>query len=262
MTKKARKRRGSSKAGRPRKAGERLACGRLKAAPDPNQIMLERRRELCDDVTMASCPLDAAYANGWLTVAEYRTGAAYASLRRQAVPGLPGMASGSNQETDASVMEDGVGSAKNLWATMPDSQIRQVWDSAFREVRAEGDQTELEKQAAAAMARSKIADAAMTYAERREVEAVCVYQDWPAWFAARRSGALDQPGFKLLVSGLRKIAQAWRPDAANDDRRPNAIAPVPYRPSLYGRPVERMTYVNENGAVLLEVERVGTRRAG
>lgn len=252
------KRKGSSKAGRPKKGGDRYPGGKLKPAPQPNQIMLDRRAELCDDVTMASCPLDAAYANGWLTLKEHRTGEQYALLRRLAVPGRPGMAAGGAHEADISTVGSAAPFVKNMWAIMPDAQIKAIWDAAFREVRQEGDLSSAEKREAQARERSRSADTSMTHAERREVELICIHQEWPEWFAARRAGDLDQAGYRLLVSGLRKIAASWKPKADNENR-PGSISPVPYRPSLHGTPVDRETHVNENGEVVLEVERVRRR---
>ena len=46
--------------------------------------------------TKATCPLDAAYANGWLDMADYRTGIMFAHLHRAAGFGAVGTAMGSS----------------------------------------------------------------------------------------------------------------------------------------------------------------------
>ena len=119
-----------SKGGRPRKEGSRYPSGKLKAV-GPNQLVLERRKALCDDPTKATCPLDAAYANGWLDLADYRTGIMFAHLHRAAGFGAVGAAMGSSLEapTPMELSQDVTASAKSYFSSLSHAEIASIWDS-------------------------------------------------------------------------------------------------------------------------------------
>jgi len=87
----------SSRAGRPRLAGERYANGRLKPV-GPNAVVLARRRALLGDpaargkaLAAAENALDLMLARGWLSKDEHQAAQAYGQLHRRAQMGLPGM---------------------------------------------------------------------------------------------------------------------------------------------------------------------------
>ncbi len=67
-----------SRGGRPAQPGERTLGGRLKA-PGPNQLVVERRKAMCGDITKATNPLDAAHYRGWAVVCRLRHGRAVCS---------------------------------------------------------------------------------------------------------------------------------------------------------------------------------------
>ena len=240
-----------SKGGRPRKDGSRYPSGKLKPV-GPNHLVLERRKALCDDPTKATCPLDAAYANGWLDLADYRTGIMFAHLHRSAGFGAVGAAMGSSLEapTPLELSQDVTASARSYFSSLSHAEIASIWDSVFG---AAGEPAEdKDERAARANARWKLANAAMSPDERAEVHNVCILDSWPQWILQRRAGRMETSWERkrdLLISGLRAVRRALRPDAANEGSQ---VAP---KPSSAPRIIERTAYVDEVGETVLEVVR-------
>ena len=238
--------------GRPRKAGERYPSGKLKPQ-GPNPIMLERRKAICADVTMASCPLDAAFANGWLSAAEYSAGRAYVAIHARAKLGAPTVPTQADQSRP-----DPVGDIRRVsWSEMSNDEIARIWDSAMSDMGSEDAATRREESEAKAMAQWKAINAAMTAFERMEVDLVCIQESWPQWIQQRAAGRMDTAWERkrtTLVSGLAAIRRVIaKPKPANDV----VVAP---NASSTPRVVEREVYVNEAGEQVLEVERI-TRRS-
>lgn len=244
---------GKSTGGRPPQEGERYPSGKLKPR-GPNQLMVERRKAMCEDVTMASCPFDLAFAKGWLSGEEYSAGRAYIAIHARANLGSPGIPS----QADHS-MPDPVGDIRAVsWSALSDDEITRIWDSAMNYTGPSGTK---EEQAAHALRQWKTACAAMTLAEQTEVDNVCVRESWPQWVIQRSAGRMDtswEKSRKVLVSGLRAIRQALA--------KPTPIEPdtfIPAEPANDGpaRVSERVVYVGEDGEPTLTVERISRRSA-
>ena len=241
-----------SKGGRPRKDGSRYPSGKLKPV-GPNHLVLERRKALCDDPTKATCPLDAAYANGWLDLADYRTGIMFAHLHRAAGFGAVGAAMGSSLEapTPMELSQNTTASAKSYFSSLSHAEIASIWDSVFGGPGEPGE--DRDERAARANARWKLANAAMSPDERAEVHNACILDSWPQWILQRRAGRMDTSWERmrdLLISGLRAVRRALRPEAANEDGQEATTSPTG------SRTIERTVYVDEAGEKVLEVERI------
>lgn len=270
---KRKKRRGSSKAGRPRKEGARFPSGRLKAS-GPNELTLERRKLLCADITKATDPMDCALANGWITMQDHRTGMMYAALHRAAVTGGPRSGAGAGAlEVTAGSQSSGV-----PWGLMASDEVAAIWDSAMKDVPAEEVADEARE---SANRRWRLASAAMTPEERAQVHLLCVQSSWPWWITNRAAAAqlkatieaearqpteveldklarwkisIHEHKRDLLLSGLRAVRKALRP--AIEPTAPES-ASVPYAPRS-SRKVDEVThYVDATGApVFTAVRRV------
>ena len=253
---------GKAAAGRPAKVGDRYPSGKLKPV-GPNPEVIARRRALTENLMMATCPLDVAFANDWLTQAEYQTGKSYGGVYLRSdicAPGMPRMRDGS--------IPKGVEDVRDLkWEQLSTAEIARIWDSAFRDL---GSLLKPESTgakdtpAARAWDRWKAINAAMSPEERSEVYAVCVQDSWPQWIIQRRAGHFGtrwERKYDLLVSGLRAMADLMAtptPRAANDHHESEAPARA-VSPRVGGQRIERIQYVDEDGNPLLEVER-RTRR--
>ena len=246
---------GVSTGGRPPKEGDRYPGGKLKR-PGPNQLMLDRRKALCADVTMASCPLDAAYSNGWLSTSEYAAGQAYIAIHARAKLGSPSVPS----QADHSRPDPVADIRRVTWAELSHDEIARIWDSAMRDIGTEGAAARMEESNVKAMADWKKLNAAMSLRERMEVDRVCLGESWPQWIIQRAAGRMDttwEANRVVLVSGLKAIHVALRkpkPETTNQDDAADPIhldAPT--------RVVERTVYLGEDGETVLEVERVSRR---
>jgi hypothetical protein len=268
---------GSSKAGRPRQEGARTASGRLKP-PGPNELMVERRKAMCADITMATDPLDCALANNWITVGDFRTAMTYASLHRAAITGGPGSGGGSGQH-EASTGMDATGMT---FAQMSSKDITEIWDSAF----ADTPNPEAKDLAQAeALAKFKAASNAMTAEQRAEVHRVVVTHSWPWWVTNRAAEAALRTKLKdedrdptpeeygrlakyristherkrdTLLEGLKAIRKGLKTHRDRDKPPPAKIEAVPYRaPSA--KVDETTTYVDGEGKVVFTgVRRIAT----
>ena len=249
MTKRSNRRRGSSKAGRPRKEGERYPGGQLKP-PGPNEITIARRRELVGekgDLTRATSPMDLALERGWITEKHHRTGAAVVSIYNAAKIGVQTRSGVANLEEAARSVDVN----RDDFGTMPDAQVAAVWDATFNVT----DAVDREKQAAIALVRWKRINAVLTPAQGREVFLVCVCNSWPHWIVQRHAGHFGtswERARDLLITGLDEVSAALRPVT-----KPRArIEPVE-APRLPPTAVleESTAYVNPTGELLFEVVR-------
>lgn len=256
------------KGGRPRKDGDRFPNGRLKP-PGPNQLVVDRRKAICEDVTMATCPLDAAYARGWITQAEHGAGKAFIAIHAGAGfmgPGYSGqkdtsLPTGSVDELRANWSEMTSGQVKAMkWSDISAKDIAKIWDSALRDLGRYADPETAEQFAADANRKWRAVNAQMTSHERMAVDAFCIREVWPQWLTERLAGQdsgrwADQRN--ILIEGLRIVGHALRkpktPAMVDVVQTPKPKATGPLR-------IEKTIYVDDaTGQPVLEVER-RTRR--
>lgn len=262
-----RRRKGSSKAGRPKKAGDRYACGKLKPEP-PNAAVLAQRAQLLGSAPDkagkvaqyqdASTPLDLALARGWLTEAQHKAGVAYAAAYRSARLGAPSLDAGGVIASDPST-----GGGRAVIADMSPAEIAAAWDLVFSRRSAEGAQD----RQAEAFARWKTLNATLTSAEQAELHLTCVMEDWPQWLVQRvngRFGTSWERRYVVLVAALDKLVLALRPPKRSEPRAKTApvgleLAPgtPTAEPSGLRGPTRTDTtrYVDGEGELVLEVER-------
>lgn len=201
--------------GRPRKEGARYPSGQLKPV-GPNPRVLEARQAICDDPRMATCPLDAAFANGWLSREEYETGVRYVAAHTNAQLGAPGSKSGAWEPERGGAINDLHAQWTERWSKMTDTQVRtlkwneltqyeiaKIWDSAMRPAPSTTD-----RRGISAMRRYKRMNDALTPAQRHEVHSVCVLESWPQWILQRRAGRFQsswETRRDVLIDGLHAI---------------------------------------------------------
>lgn len=247
-----------SSGGRPAQEGDRYPSGKLKKQ-GPNALMVERRKAMCDDVTKASCPLDVAFANGWISTAEYHAGQTYIEVHRAACLGSPG---GSSQ-ADLSVPEP-VDVRRVSWSEMSDEEIGRIWDRVMR-TSGETAAEVAERRMVEAMILYKALNAAMTPEQRAEVDTICVRESWPQWIIQRingRTGTSWERKYDLLVAGLRAIRGALAKPKPQNDNAVLTPTPEPANDTPSGpKVIERTVYVDDDGETVLEVERIKRRPA-
>lgn len=264
------RRKGSSKAGRPRKGGDRYACGKLKPEAPNQQLMAVRASMLGVQVGKdgralgyqnASNPLDLALARGWLTEPRHKAGVAYAAAYARSKMGAPGLDAGGLAQGDpsASLGRD----VRDSFSTMTDEEISAIFDRVFNRAANEGG----DDRQAQAFLRWKMLNQVLTPAERNEAQMTCIYGDWPQWIMQRVAGRFStswEARFDLLVVALDKIAKALRPARKPAPDIPDAPAPSPEprepkattaKAAPGGKRIDRTAYVNPDGEVLYEVER-------
>ena len=262
MVKKQNRRRGSSKAGRPRKAGERYPSGKLRP-PEPNARVLADRAAMLGtkvdakgqevqrtDWQNASTPMDLALARGWVTEEEHRAGAKFLACYLGARLGGPSMGHGGPKEVDL-----GAEVGARIFKDMTSEEITEIWDNVFNRTA----DIDAESRTAASHRRWVLLNAALKRDEQDELFSVCVLNSWPQWLVQRVAGHFGtrwEAKRDVLVAGLRKVRLAMAPRKAP---APPPAPPVPMVSNtrvLHDAPklVERTQYVNEAGEVLLEVE--------
>ena len=247
-----------SNGGRKRQDGDRYPNGRLKPA-GPNQLMVDRRKAICEDVTKASNPLDAAHYRGWLSSADFDTGQRFARLHSLAGFGQRGGGAGAGREVakPTEVSLDVALEAKSFFSGLPHAEIVGLWDSVFDD---DGvGRTTRDDRAAKAMVSWKAANAAMSPAQRAEVHLVCIEQSFPQWVIQRAAGHMDsawEAKRALLIGGLQAIRQALKPARAAQPA--SSVIPDPVQSIAEKRVIEREIRVEE-GRQTLEVERVSRR---
>lgn len=254
--------------GRPRKEGARHPSGKLKRA-GANQTVLDRRAAICADPTMATCPLDAAYANGWLSQSEYGAGRAYIAVHARAGIGGPGAAA----TRDTSIPTGAALELADRWSSMNDGEVRRlrlsllpdkeivlIWDSAMRDLGRFADPQKAEEFARDANQRWRSLNAAMTSIERTTVDNFCIRETWPRWFWERQAGNMKtrfEDERDILIGGLRAMARAMeKPETI---AKVDLVDPRPV-PKSGPREVERVIYQDETGETLFEAERIKRRQ--
>ncbi len=251
--------------GRPKKQGDRFPNGRLKP-PGPNERVVAMRKAICDDVTMATCPLDAAFARGWISQAEHGAGKAFIALHSGAGfkgPGYSGQRDTSLPTGSADELADnwrGMSTGQVLsikWATLSSKEIVAIWDSALRDLGRYADPESAEQFAADANRKWRLVNHQLTAAQRNAVDAFCIREIWPQWMTERLAGKDsgrwgDQRN--MLIEGLRVIGHTLRKPKSS------AVVDVVQSPEPASerrvRRVERTVYVDAAGAQVLEVERI------
>lgn len=203
-TKKTRRRsRVSSKAGRPRKEGDRHPCGKLKPqAAEPNARVLEIRRAMGGegrDLATAEDPVALALARGWLSESQARAADEFVRRYRRYSRhyGGPVMGSGSPHEVSEST------ASQKALQDMTDAEKTALFDSVFNTTAANSSDTP-----AAALESWRAVNAAMTQPQRAEVFLVCVQRSFPQWLIQRCAGHMETPWerkFALLADGLDRV---------------------------------------------------------
>ena len=244
MSRKRPKANAKRRGGRPKKAGPRYPSGKLKA-PGPNESMLERRRALCADTRMATCPMDAAFANGWITEREHRAGQLFAETYRRT--GIESRRGAAGSDLEAST---GLADVRGVsFAELSDKEIAWLWDAAMRD--AGGEARDREESAAKAMDRWKALNEVLSQAQRQVMFSVCVREHWPAWVLATAQGQTltarheaERDGLLGALARIRSTVvapKALEPEAKEDRRQST------------GRLVEEVTtYVTEEGQPLYQ----------
>lgn len=228
-----RKRRGSSKAGRPRKDGERYANGRLKPT-GPNATVIEKRR--AGDAEAGEHPLDFALSQGWVTEQQHRDAAAYRGIYQSAHIGGPRLSLGSLTE---------VPPAETLrlnWSQMSDAEIVEIFDAVFSEDYKPPGQN---GPAPMALERWRKLNAHLSAEERQQLFLVSVMGSWPLWMVKAASdkalGARDQERKAALFGAITGVGKALRPPKGS------TITPVPHKPPPRPATEVPVRYENQHG---------------
>lgn len=246
--------RAAQRAGRPKQAGERYACGKLK--PRKNERVIEAKKALVGDgldIALADDPLDFIHAKDWLSTTRYRTALAYRDVRRRANVGGPRLDGAGVGETSSTT-----GVAGRSFRDMTDEEIAAVFDHVFREL---PKQTAEEREAEALQKWMRL-EAAMTLTQRREVGLIVVQASWTFWMTAMNLGKEPEgrhlqarqdffDGLDAMRRALRPADQASRPGAA--DRIESASEPSPQKVE------ENLRFVDEDGRPVDMVGQTGRR---
>ena len=215
---KTKKRRGSSKAGRPRKEGERYANGRLKPA-GPNETVVAKRR--AGDAEAGEHPLDFALSQKWITERQHRDAMAYRSIYNSAHIGGPKLSLGSLTEVppqEALTMN---------WSQMTDGEITEIFDAVFGDVQPPANPEEAN---ALALKHWRLLNAHLSSPERQQLFLVSVMGSWPFWMtkvaADKALGAQDKERRDALFGAINGVGRALRPP-----KREATITPVPHKPT-------------------------------
>lgn len=216
------KRRGSSRAGRPRIEGERYANGRLKPR-GPNETVVSKRR--AGDAEAGEHPLDFALSQKWITERQHRDAMTYRSAYQFAHIGGPRMSTGSLPEVPESELPPLEVLIRNL-SQIPDADITAAWDKFF----GGGEEPAAQPDDSKALKQWKVLNLTLTQAERQQLFQVAVLGSWPFWMPKLASehalGRQDVERRDALMGALGGVARALRPP-----KPPRAtIAPVPHRP--------------------------------
>lgn len=209
-------------------ANDRFPCGKLRAKPVPPNARVQAARKvlgLADSATISA--IGYAYRRGWIEQTEVITAESYLDAYNTAKVGAPGV---SGQRRD----DFATGAAASLdreWYAMTDAQVMAlrwneltraevaaIWDSAFRP-----EPTGESGGPKQALRRWRVMSSACSQIERTAIDRIVLLDGWPAWIIERNAGRFDSPSESdrgALISGLRKMASAWRADKAqpaNDD---------------------------------------------
>lgn len=233
-----RRKKGSSKAGRPRKDGERYPSGKLKPRP-VNETVLAKRA--IGDAAAGEHPMDFALSRGWVTEQQHRSAMAYrATFNRAHGPAAGGPKLALSKLAEVEPAE----ALKVSWAIMTDEEITEIFDRVFS-VRPED--TERERAEAEALERWRVFNAALTPGEREELFMVCVLGSWPFWMPKKASdhplGAKDLRKQAALLTGL-DVVGSKRVAPRRDIGK---ITPVPFKPTREGRAEALVRYETPDG---------------
>lgn len=228
------KRRGSSKAGRPRAEGERYPNGRLKPR-GPNETVIAKR--LAGDASAGEHPLDFALSQKWITERQHKDAMAYRAIYQQAHIGGPRLSLASLAE-----IPDQEALTMN-WSQMSDAEIAEIFDAVFCEDMAT---VSPEEATAKAQARWTVLNKHLSPAERQQLFLVSVMGSWPFWMtkaaAQKALGAQDQQRRDALFGAINGVGRTLRPP-----RKANTISPVPHEPVRRPAAVVPVRYENQHG---------------
>lgn len=266
-----------SRKGRPRKTGARYTNGRLKPVDPRNPRVAEIRKSMCEDLTKASCPLDVALANKWISTAEYSAAMTYANTYRAAKLDAPGCKTAADLSTPTSALD-----MRGLrFADLSDGEIVAIWDGVASHTKRGA--TSDEESQAIALERWRRMNEGMSPAARSELQLVSIYESWPQWInqlvVVRNIRArAEEDKRQLTVAEEIKIARCEnspymakktllaqacahvrsvlsQPKIESAPTREGEIVPIP-GPKV----AETVNYVDPTGAKVLEVVRI--RRKG
>lgn len=243
--KRTKKARGSSKAGRPRKLGERFPGGKLKT-PGLNATVIARRK--AGDSEAGEHPMDFALSQGWVTERDHLSAKAYLAAFNRAHIGGPTLSHGGLCEAVPSE------TLRMNWSQMSDEEIVAIFDQVFNAAQPE-DQAKLE---AGALGRWKLMNAALTGEERAELFTVCVLGSWPFWMPKRAAdhvlGQKDARKLTTLMNALGAVSRALRPAKPKTD----TITPLPHKATRAGRAESPVRYETQDGDEITPTSRRGT----
>ena len=154
--------------------------------------------------------MDLAYARGWLSERQHRTGAMLQALYRRSGFPAPGVQAASSYEVDDALKTD-----FRSFAELAPGQVAEIWDKVFNV----GDRpADREAAAAEAMKLYRELLAGLPSALQSELFWVCLAQSWPQWVVWRAAGK-DVPaswdaGRRRLEQGLDAVSARWREIAA------------------------------------------------
>lgn len=235
MARRKQRRKGSSKAGRPRKGGSRYPSGKLKPA-GPNETVLERRK--AGDASAGEHPIDFALSSGLITERQHRDAMAYRLTFKRAHVGAMGPRLALSKFADV----DPSDALRVAWATMSDVEITRIFDKVFTVEPAPQDKERAEE---AAMAKWKLLNTALKHSERDELFMVCVVGSWPLWMPqvaeGRALGLRDAKKKADLLNALSAVGRALRPPERG------VITPLPVQHSRAGRAEIEVRYETTEG---------------
>lgn len=218
-------------------ANDRFPCGKLRAAPvPPNARVIAARKVLGlpDNATISA--IGYAYRRGWIDQTEVITAESYLDAYNTARVGAPGVSVQRNDDfsTGAAAMLDREWYAMTdaqvmalRWNELTRAEVAAIWDSAFRPApSSEGGGPKR------ALLRWRVMSGACSQAELTAIDRIVLLDGWPAWIIERNDGRFDSPSETdrhALISGLRKMASAWRqakavPPANDDHGNDNAAS--------------------------------------
>lgn len=232
---KRRRSKGSSKAGRPKKAGDRYPSGKLRP-PGPNAMVIARRK--AGDAEAGEHPLDFALSQQWITERQHRDAMAYRAAFNRAHIAGPRLSSGSLAEVPPTE------ELRMNWSQMSDEEVVDVFDLVFNVESGPLDREALE---AVALERWKRLNVALSPTEREELFMVCVLGSWPFWMPKKAAdhalGSKDLLKEQRLHDALGAVSRALRPPKARVD----TIVSVPFKRQRAGRGEVVVRYETADG---------------
>lgn len=244
-----RKHKGSSKAGRPRKAGDRYPSGKLKPL-GPNETTLAKRQ--AGDASAGEHPLDFALSKGWLTEQQHRDATAYRAAFNGAHRGAGGPRLALNNLSEVEPSE----ALRTGWSEMPSAEISRIFDRVFSGVILPQN---VEARQAKAAERWRKMNEGIPSPVRGELFQVCVLASWPFWMtkkaAGRPLGAQDLAKEGALRFGLDAVADALRPPKP---AQASTIRELPVQPKGRAKRSEQdVHYVSEEGEAITTMSERG-----